>query len=427
MSKRVLNPKPVLDEHLLREAFEAHGISQKHCATIWRYITHKKAKEFKDIPGIPKKALELLEKEFCFSTSKIVGRTDNKDKSTTKLLVELQDGQKIETVIMRYGGVELDSFPESEKQYKDGQLVFRSNKRATVCVSSQVGCAMGCTFCATGTMNLLSNLTSGEILEQLFHATEVEKIRNVVFMGMGEPLDNYSQVVPAVRAMLDPARFGLAAHRVSVSTVGVVPRMIQLKNDLPDIGLALSLHAPNQELRTQIVPTSKAWPLPKIMEAMDAYIAQQNQNVSSVNARRHVLVEYVLIADVNDAQTVAHELGQLLKDRDVLLNVIPYNPTDVPYDYKAPEPTKASAFVETVRSYGVRVTFRQEFGQDIASACGQLVINSKKCVDDIEDIGKPKTQKTKIVKRKSKPKPDYTFFYALIVILIALLVYRFTQ
>jgi sorting nexin-8 len=395
VSKRELSPKPILDEKLLKNAFQENGIPLKHAATIWRQIVQNGVKDISSIKTLPKRAVELIKNEFVLCTSKLVSRTDAKDGSTTKLLIELQDGQRIESVIMRYGDVELSSFPDSEKEKlkaEDNSLKFKSRKRATLCVSSQVGCAMGCTFCATGTMNLLANLTCGEILEQLYHANNVEKIRNIVFMGMGEPLDNYNVVVDAVRAMTDVGRFGLAASRISVSTVGVVPRMLSLINDLPDIGLALSLHAPTQELRTQIVPTSKAWHIEKIMDAADKFIQNQNKSIKSNNRKRHVLVEYVMIKDINDSIETAHALGNLLHGRDVLLNVIPYNPTAVPYDYKPPSSDSCREFVKITReTYGIHTLLRQELGQDISSACGQLVIesNKTKCnepVLDMEDL-----------------------------------------
>jgi sorting nexin-8 len=420
VKKRELKPKPILDEKMLTDAFNANGISLKHAATIWRNIIQHGVTDLSTINTLPKKALALIESEFTISTSKVISRTDAKDFSTTKLLIELQDGSRIESVIMRYGDVTLDSFPadEKERKTKDGEFQFKSKKRATLCVSSQVGCAMGCTFCgiyiidaATGTMNLLANLEAGEILEQLYHANKVEKIRNIVFMGMGEPLDNYEAVLSAVRAMVDTARFGLSPSRVSISTVGVVPRMKALINDLPDIGLALSLHAPTQDLRVQIVPTSKAWHIEKIMKAADEFVANQNKDIKSKNRKRHVLIEYVIIRDINDSEETAHNLGALLKGRDVLLNVIPYNPTAVPFDYKPPLPATCSAFVKITReTYGIHTLFRQEMGQDISSACGQLVIDSQKqgCNDslgDIEDLGRNSSSKLrKPVKKSGKTK-----------------------
>ena len=169
MKKRELVPKPVFDEPMLLEAFERNNINKKHAATIWRTLIQSNIDNFESIPGLPKLAVKVLNQEFAISTSTLISKSDAKDFSTTKLLIELQDGQRIESVIMRYGDVEIDSYPLDEKlkKAKDGNQGFKSRKRATLCVSSQVGCAMGCTFCATGTMNLLGNLCGGEILEQL--------------------------------------------------------------------------------------------------------------------------------------------------------------------------------------------------------------------------------------------------------------------
>ncbi|KAJ3157800.1 sorting nexin [Geranomyces variabilis] len=381
---RVLSPKSLFDEDLVIEAFESKGIKASSARKMWRMLIQHSGKitHYNQIPDFPKAAVKLLDEEFALTTSKVISRTDAKDGSTTKLLIELQDGQRIESVIMRYGQVELDSFPEDkqarrQKRSEQGKAAdgFASKSRATLCVSSQVGCAMGCTFCATGTMGLLSNLTAGEIIEQLYHANKVEKIRNVVFMGMGEPLDNYGAVLASINAMADTARFGLSPARISVSTVGVVPRILALKNDAPNIGLALSLHAPTQPLRQQIVPTAKAWHVDRILAACDVFIENQNQKISK-NRRRHILVEYVLIKDVNDSVETAHDLGRLLKGRKVLLNVIPYNPTSVPYDYKTPTREGARLFAETVRGYDVHTLLRQTMGADSASACGQLVIDN---------------------------------------------------
>ncbi|KAI9205671.1 uncharacterized protein BJ171DRAFT_501161 [Polychytrium aggregatum] len=406
--RKALSPKPVFDEATLLQAFEERNINSKHAHKIWRYFLQRGAANYDDVPELPKSAKELLEAEFAIMTSKVVKRTDAADGSTTKLLVELQDGQRIESVIMRYGDVVLDSFPEEEKKKQvkdnDGRVQFKSNKRATLCVSSQVGCSMGCTFCATGTMGLMSNLTSGEILEQLIHANKAlsddrkqkgegsgpDYIRNIVFMGMGEPLDNYDSVISAIKGMVDVGRFGLSPQRISVSTVGVVPRMVSLIKDAPDVGLALSLHGPTQELRAQIVPTAKSWHIEKIMEAAEAFVAQQNARAPTNNRRRKVLIEYVIIRDVNSSPEVAHQLGRLLQNKDMLLNVIPYNPTTVPFDYKPPTPEELRTFLTILREeYDVHTLMRQEMGQDINSACGQLVIDStiKKPVCDSENGG----------------------------------------
>ncbi|KAJ3222925.1 sorting nexin [Clydaea vesicula] len=392
MSVRILKPSSIFDEEILLSRLKDLNVNFKAHKKLLRYIIQKNEVDIKKIPELPIKLLNLLQEEFTICSSKLLEVQESKDGSTSKLLIELQDGKKIESVIMRYGHVELDCFPQEELERNrdsEGRLNFKSRKRATLCVSSQVGCAMACTFCATGTMGLVANLTAGEIIEQLYHASKIENIRGIVFMGMGEPLDNYKEVLNAVSSMTDTSRFGLAPARISISTVGVVPRIISLKRDLPEIGLALSLHAPNQTLRQKIVPTTKAWPIEKILKACDEFIYNQNYNLKTSKRKRHVLIEYVLIHDVNDSVAVAEELGKLLAGKDVLLNVIPYNVTAVPYDYKPPTTLAQRNFVEVTRSFGVKTLLRQTMGSDINSACGQLVIeanNKGGCSDNIGDL-----------------------------------------
>eukprot|EP00050_Salpingoeca_kvevrii_P007918 m.299503 g.299503 ORF g.299503 m.299503 type:complete len:487 (-) comp14149_c0_seq1:184-1644(-) len=409
---------PLLDEQLVLARCAERGIKPQHAYTMWRDLIKKGTSNVRDIPNLPHALYDLVEEEFTLTTSKVKSRSDSADGSTTKLCIELFDGQLIETVVMRYGRVQLANFPKDELKVSDetGEIEFKSKGRATVCISSQVGCLMGCTFCATGTMGLLANLTAGEILEQVFHANQIEKVRNVVFMGMGEPLDNYDAVISTVNALVDVRRFSLSPRQVSISTVGVVPRLRSLAADAPGISLALSLHAPTQELRAQIVPSSKAWHIDRIIEAMDEYVDAQNNRRESGAEKTTVLIEYVLIADVNDSQDTAHELGQLLQGRPCTINVIPYNPTEVPFDYKSPTREVCNDFVATVREYGHRVILRQELGQDIASACGQLVITTNKqsqCgsgapAADIEDLlgGSSSAGSASQVRRRPRRKPS---------------------
>ena len=467
VKSRELSPKPVFDESLLLEAFDEHQIKHKHAKNLWRFIIQNgfTMDQIHLIPDLPKKAAELLKKDFVVCTSKVVQRTDASDKSTTKLLIELQDGRKIETVIMRYGDVELRSFPEHEKHKRLQNLgedhdngnddetgsiyststsltannrKYASKKRATVCVSSQVGCAMGCKFCATGTMGLLANLTAGEIIEQLYYANQIEKVKNVVFMGMGEPLDNFDNVSTAVRLMTDNSMFALAASKITVSTVGIVPKIQQMIRDMPNVSLALSLHAPDQETRLKIVPTARNWDINDIYEAADDFVEHRNQfllddgsvivrdkrkrpNLPDLNSnrlknrRKHLLLEYVLIDGVNASADIAHSLGKLITASETrkehsLLNVIPYNPTDagVPHGYLPPSQETINAFVDIVRSYGVIVTIRQEFGQDVNAACGQLVVDNAKKTEcstegDIEDLGSSSARsRLKLRQKKQK-------------------------
>jgi adenine C2-methylase RlmN of 23S rRNA A2503 and tRNA A37 len=317
----------------------------------------------------------------------------------------------VESVIMTYDSRKA----AGRERATGGGEAAAGGVRRTLCVSSQAGCAMACTFCATGAMGHLGDLTAAEIVEQLDWAGAVaadadagaaaaaaragdlpppsflasgrrSPIRNVVFMGMGEPLNNYDAVVAAARAMTDGARFGLRAGGVTISTVGVVPRLASLAADLPRVSLALSLHAPNQAIRARIVPSARAWPLDRLLRAVGRYQAATS---------RRVFVEYVLLAGVNDAPAHAAELASLLAGRDVVVNVIPWNPVPPPpikpVDDKhgassppppppelfaAPSPAALDAFVAVLRGRGVPVTVRQEKGQDVAAACGQLALAS---------------------------------------------------
>jgi len=364
----------------------------------------------KGVRNIPARLIETLEGKFAVSTTKVVSVKESSE--STKLLLELQDGSRIESVIMHFGDTKESTIEGKEalvspQQKRDSELETKravtkkkhnTKLRSTLCVSSQIGCKMGCKFCATGTMGLRGHLMSGEILEQLYHANRHSRnpIRNVVFMGMGEPLDNYKSVITAVRAMVDTRRFGLAASRITISTVGVVPYMKKLRKDMPNVQLALSLHAPNQELRQKIVPTSSAFPLEKIMQALDDHLNDPNINF---NHNRKVMIEYVVIDGVNDSKECAHQLVDLLKPRigksgrQLIVNLIPYNPTDVPEDYKPPKLERVREFHSILRSAGVLTTVRHEKGQDITGACGQLVVQDakkrkqeSKQLGDIEDL-----------------------------------------
>jgi adenine C2-methylase RlmN of 23S rRNA A2503 and tRNA A37 len=290
-------------------AFAEYGIKRSHCPLVWKHLTRNPGLPIDSVPNIPALAKEILRDKFTITTSRLVSSTTSRNGSTTKLLIELQDGHRVESVIIRYD-------KDSDKDVTEGG----GESRITLCVSSQIGCQMGCTFCATGTMGLLGNLTGGEICEQLYHANTIEKIDNIVFMGMGEPLSNYDSVLSAIRGMTDANRFNLANYRITLSTVGIVPKMYQITHDMPSVHLALSLHAPTQEMRQLIVPSARAFKLDAIIEALDDHLWRTG---------RAVLIEYVLLAGVNDAIDTAHLLGQLLKGKKVKVNLIPYNQTTV--------------------------------------------------------------------------------------------------
>jgi len=370
VARKAPRKNSVFDVEVLKTELERIGVKALHVYTIWTHVLAHLDTQAHDVPGLPHAAVDMLKEKFRTLTSQVQNQQTSADGSTTKLLIRLQSGQLVEAVIMRHDA--------GAGKYAGGPR--QGGPRATLCVSSQVGCQMGCTFCATGTMGLKGNLSSGEIVEQLVHASQVTLIRNIVFMGMGEPLNNYKAVVEGARIMTGRC-FGLSPTHITISTVGVVPRMLSIANDLPGVNLALSLHAPTQELRCQIVPTAKAYPLHKLMDALHSY---------QTASERSVLIEYVMLAGINDSEEVAHQLGLLLKDCKVVVNLIPYNPATTS-DFKATSQEDLTTFQKILRGqYGIRTTIRQEMGQDIAGACGQLVVSQSvkqtPKVTDIEEL-----------------------------------------
>jgi 23S rRNA (adenine2503-C2)-methyltransferase len=286
----------------------------------------------------------------------------SKDDRTRKILLELSDGKLIESVLMLYP-------PLGE-----------SSARATVCVSSQAGCAFGCTFCATGQMGFDRHLTAGEIVAQvLYFARElrtapwtaaglpgskpIDHITNIVLMGMGEPLHNYDNVLQALRILNTAEGFNLGARHMTVSTVGLVPAIRKLSQEPLQVNLAISLHAPTDELRGRTMPVNRKYPLQELLAACKDYIAVTG---------RQVTFEYVLIAGVNDTPTHAHQLGQILAPLQQFahVNCIPVNATDASYRPSGPDAIRM--FRTILWEHGVSNSVRAERGDDIAAACGQL-------------------------------------------------------
>jgi 23S rRNA (adenine2503-C2)-methyltransferase len=260
---------------------------------------------------------------------------------TVKYLLDLPDGEVVESVFLPYPG------------------------RTSVCISSQVGCPMACSFCATGTEGLARNLAAGEIVDQVLQIQALhpdQRITHVVLMGMGEPLLNLPAVLKAVRLLNEEV--GIAMRHITVSTVGVVPNIRKLADEDLQLTLAVSLHAPNDALRSQLVPLNDKYPIAMLMQACRDYVNK---------TKRRITFEYVLLAGVNDTEKEAHELGRLLKGVPLVsVNTIPYNTTNVADRYQRPTPDATRRFREIVASYGVTITQRQERGHRIAAACGQL-------------------------------------------------------
>ena len=280
---------------------------------------------------------------------------------TAKWLFELHDGNCIETVYI----------PESE--------------RGTLCVSSQVGCALDCSFCSTGRQGFNRNLTVSEIIGQVWLATNLlaqepataqQRITNVVMMGMGEPLLNYKQLVPSLNLMMDDLAYGLSKRRVTVSTSGVIPAMDKLTADV-DISLAVSLHAPNDALRNELVPVNRKYPIAELMGACQRYIDGEN---AASQRKKHVLFEYVMLSGVNDQAEQAHELADLLRGFPAKVNLIPFNPFPQS-GYKRSSRNAVERFARILNDAGVLTLKRTTRGDDIDAACGQLA-------GDIDDRSK---------------------------------------
>jgi len=310
---------------------------------------------------------------FALFVTRVAHEKTSGDGSTKKMIVELRDGHRVEACVMRH-----------------------AKGRTTLCVSSQVGCKMGCTFCATGTLGELGNLTPGEIVEQLAHASRDDSVRNVVFMGMGEPLNNYASVMEAIEVMRDDKGFGLSASKITVSTVGVIPRMRTLTRDAPGTCLALSLHAPTQELRQKIVPTAKAYKLDDLMTVLDEYLAS--------GPKMKTMIEYCVLGGVNDDETCAEQLGELLRGKEVIVNLIPLNPTDTPAGHVPPKPEAVQKMLEILtRRFGLFTTVRHEMGQDISGACGMLSLKTPG-EPDIEDMMAPRKERRSQVRTNGAAK-----------------------
>lgn len=265
----------------------------------------------------------------------------SKDQKTVKALIFLEDGFKIESVLMRH------------------------KRRNTICVSSQVGCALGCKFCATGKMGFKKNLGVFEIVEQvIFFAKYLkktkEKVTNIVFMGMGEPFLNYENVISAIKILNDKEGFNLGVRKFSISTVGITEGIKKLSEEKLQINLAISLHAPDDKLRSQLMPIGKKYNIKKILEAVDDYIEKTN---------RKVMFEYLMIKDMNDSDDLARKLIKLMKRRLYLVNLISYNPTA---DFKPSSKERIQKFKSVLEKAGVYVTERYRFGREIKAACGQL-------------------------------------------------------
>ena len=301
------------------------------------------AASFADMKDLPGGLRAALEEEFRITSLRPLATSQADGGRTTKTLFELDGGHSVEAVVMRYAD------------------------RSTLCISSQAGCPIGCPFCATGKFPFGRSLRAHEIVEQAVDAERIlagegRRLSHVVFMGMGEPMANYTAVVESVRRLADPDLLGISPRRIVVSTSGLIPRIEQLAEEKIPVTLAISLHAARDELRDVLVPINRKYPVHDLVAAAQRYAGKTGRRVS---------YEWVMLAAVNDTERDAGELGALLKGKLAHVNLIPFNPVDGT-PYHAPDPRSIRAFKEMLEARGLNVTVRDTRGREADAACGQL-------------------------------------------------------
>jgi len=364
----------------LRQLAVRWDFSPVHAARLWRYAYVEGETYWSRMPELPARFRARAESELSLARLPVAIETHSSDGFTRKYLLALADGRQIETVLMRYTG------------------------RVTACISSQAGCAMGCVFCATGQMGFVRHLRAGEIVAQAMHVDQAlretagtatpptrkadrhgtaaappladpasrsphdrhERLRNIVLMGMGEPLHNYDEVMKAVDILRDETGLALGAKKITLSTVGVIPGIIRLADEARPVHLAVSLHGATQEERAVLVPVAKRWPLDALMDACRYY---------SAKLERRIFYEWTLIEGKNDSAENAHAVGRLLRGQQAQVNLIPLNPT-TGYGGAPTGQAAARRFQEILAEYQLPSTVRQRRGIDIGAGCGQLAAST---------------------------------------------------
>ena len=306
---------------------------------IFKWIHQEKVKEFEEMTNISIELREKLKERYTICNYKIIKKQESKD-GTIKYLFDVLDGNAIETVLMSY------------------------HHGYSICVSSQIGCKMGCKFCASTGINFVRNLTSGEIVEQIIAVEQDTGVRisNIVFMGIGEPLDNYDNVVNAIRIINNPKGLNIGARHISISTSGLVPKIYRLAEENIQCTLSISLHATNNEKRSSMMPVNKSYPIEELIKACKDYIVKTNRRIS---------FEYALAKDNNDNLEDAKELVKLLKGMLCHVNLIPINKIENGI-YSKSTNENIIKFRDYLNEHGIVATIRRELGSDIDAACGQL-------------------------------------------------------
>lgn len=324
-----------------------NGEKKFRAAQIWDWLYQKKVTDFSEMRNLPKALIDLLNENFVINPLHLVLTQEASD-GTVKYLFELPDKLLIETVLMR-------------QEY--GQ---------SVCVTTQVGCNIGCTFCASGLLKKQRDLTAGEITAQIMmvenyfaQQEDGERVTHVVVMGIGEPFDNYKNLVQFLHVINDAKGLAIGARHITVSTSGLAHKIREFAQLDLQVNLAISLHAPNNEVRSSMMRINRTFPIEKLMDAVDYYLAETN---------RRITFEYIMLHDVNDHLEHAHQLADLLQDKRKLtyVNLIPYNPVSEHDQYSRSSKKDVLAFYDQLKKRGVNCVIRKEHGTDIDAACGQL-------------------------------------------------------
>jgi 23S rRNA (adenine2503-C2)-methyltransferase len=325
----------------LKEYFKSINEKEFKAIQVYEWLYKKRVKTFDEMTNVKKEVIEKLKQDFSIKPLEVLKKQIDTD--VCKYLFGLEDGNKIEAVLMKhdYGN--------------------------SLCVSTQVGCNMSCAFCESGRLKKVRNLNSYEMVLQILQVEEDLKIRisHVVLMGIGEPFDNYDNVIRFIDIINEPKGIDLGARHITVSTSGLVPKINEFADNPKQVNLAISLHAPNNEIRNQIMPINKAYPIEKLIEAVKNYLNKTN---------RRVTFEYIMLQGINDSEKEAIELASLLKGINCYVNLIPYNETSH-IKYKKSTKEQIMKFYDTLKKHNINVTVRKEFGRKVSAACGQLRSN----------------------------------------------------
>lgn len=319
--------------YLIENGFKKYNADQ-----VFDWLYKKRVYDFNKMSNLNKKLIEFLNKNI--SVDFISVETEEKNIDTSKYLFKLNDNNYIEAVLMKH------------------------NYGVSLCVSSQVGCNMGCAFCESGRLKKVRNLNTFELVQQVLLVEKLEnkRIDNLVLMGIGEPFDNYDNVMEFVKILTHPKAVNLGQRRITISTCGIIPKIKDFMNENTQVNLAISLHGSNDSLRNSLMPINKAYPLKDLVNVIDEYISKTN---------RRVTIEYIMLENINDLESNALELVDLFKDKLIYINLIPYNEVKS-FTFKKSKKSQILNFYDILKKNNINVTIRREFGSEISAACGQL-------------------------------------------------------